>query len=580
MKIIRSTHARAAALVAATAAVAALAALAAAAPAKAASPAKPSAAATAASRAAATDSKPIGYRIDADTAGVIEQVSNIYNTSIVSNDPNVFKAEYEAGFIQGRLQKDQIIPARDNTWDSAFLVDPTHSFPKQIPPSPTEIAQAQSVLKTNWEYTLRYMQTTADRRVARDLRRLMYRLVGIYHGATLKRPQAIPFNGRWLPHFGAANMTLGYETPRLTFMDLYWINGNADVMYLLPPAAATGTPAEKARIADGRPSSCSAFVLKTADDVLLTHNNWNSFLDQSQAQSFWINGTFLTQNLGAAGYLCSNVDFGYNGHGIMFNETTHRYAYDEPKAKSLWMFWRAGLAEEFATTIDDFFNLISLEASGTYMNGYMVANANTERIGCVEMSWDAFLFFKLPKDGTGNVIVRTKPKGLSVAYDQQLIQPAFVLGINFPAALYVRDQLQSVDNRPARRTQFLAQIGGVHDIATAKALVTYTDPTNPLSIYGRWDLGFGFTPAPKTVPDGSCDAKAISAKMVRATLGNGLKGVLDTKATKKAFWMKYGTPEFNGKPFIWSESRWPGQKLRGVPDVVAGDWRLLNLYIR
>jgi hypothetical protein len=273
----------------------------------------------------------------------------------------------------------------------------------------------------------------------------------------------------------------------------------------------------------------------------------------------------------------------------MFNETTHRYSYDEPKAKALWMFWRAGLAEEFATTIDDFFNFVALEASGTYMNGYMVANAFTERIGYVEMTWDAFQFFKLPKDGEGNVLVRSKPKGLEPYYDQQLIQPSFVLGINFPASIYVRDQLQSVDNRPARRTQFLERIGGVTDIATAKALVTYTDPTNPLSIYGRWDLGFGLTPAPKTVPDGSCDAKAVSAKMVRATLGtggkagkadSGLKGVLDTKAKKKAFWMKYGTPEFNGKPFIWSESMWPGQKLRGVPDVVAGDWQLLNLYMR
>ena len=78
------------------------------------------------------------YEIDADTQGVIEEVDNIFNTSIVSNDPNVFKAEYEAGFIQGRLQKDQLIPARDNAWDSAYLLDPSHSYPKQIPPSADE----------------------------------------------------------------------------------------------------------------------------------------------------------------------------------------------------------------------------------------------------------------------------------------------------------------------------------------------------------------------------------------------------------------------------------------------------------
>ncbi len=33
------------------------------------------------------------------------------------------------------------------------------------------------------------------------------------------------------------------------------------------------------------------------------------------------------------------------------------------------------------------------------------------------------------------------------------------------------------------------------------------------------------------------------------------------------------------EPFIWSESRWSAQKLRYVPDRVAGDWRLLRLHL-
>jgi hypothetical protein len=35
-----------------------------------------------------------------------------------------------------------------------------------------------------------------------------------------------------------------------------------------------------------------------------------------------------------------------------------------------------------------------------------------------------------------------------------------------------------------------------------------------------------------------------------------------------------------GKPFIWSQSQWKRQKLRNVPDRVAGDWTFLNLYMR
>lgn len=536
------------------------------------------------------------FEIDADTQGVIEKVNNIYNTSIVSRDPNVYKAEYEAGFIQGRLQKDQLVPARDNAWDSAYLLDPTHAYPKQIPPSADEIAMAQRTLKANWDYTMQYIQNTADSQVAGNLRRLMYRLVGIYHGATADQPQALPFNEAWVPEFNDAELSLGYETAGLTFMDLYWINGYADVMYLLPdnaapstsPAAGTGLPAgrlvaETAGAASprgvipvDRPSKCSAFVLRTADDIFLTHNTWNSYLDQSQATSLWINGDFMTMNLGAPGYLGSTADFGYTNKGIIFNETTHRYSYTEPRADALWMFWRSTLAEQFASSVEDFFRYISLEASGTYMSGYMVVDAKTDDIGYVEMSYKSFVFYKL--DGQGGVAVTTKPEGLSTAYDTEMVQGNFILGINFPASLLVREELKSVDNRPARRRQFLEQIGGVIDIESAKALITYIDPANPLSIYGRWDLGYGETPAPKTIPDGACDAKAVAASAIG--FAADLEGVLDTKAAATAFWMKFGTADVDGQPFIWSTSQWKDQKLRGVPDRVEGDWTLLNLHMR
>ena len=512
----------------------------------------------------------VTYRADADSRGVMEKVSNIYNTTVVSRDRNVFEAEYEAGFIQGRLQKKQILAARDNAWDSAYLVDPTHSFPRQIGPTDAELAMAQGALAANWDYTLDYIRSADDTKVATDLRRLMYRLVGIYHGATLDRPEKLPFTADWQPSFSPEELALGYETPSLTFMDLYWINAFQDVLYLLPDSPV---PVE---VADGRPSKCSAFVLKKGGEIYLAHNNWNSFLDQSQAVSLWVAGDFIAANMGAPGYLCSDVDFGYTNKGLFFNETTLRWAHSEPKVDALWMFWRAALAEQFAASIDEFFRYMSLEASGTYMNGYMVADANTGEIGYIEMSYDTFVFYRL--DGKGAVWVTTKPAGLNASYDTQLVTPTHVLGINFPASTLIRQELQSVDNRPQRRVQFLARIGGVHDIETAKALITYTDPTNPLSIYGRWDLGYGITPAPKTIPDGACDAKALTATMVRKAAK--LKGVLDLDAGTRTFWMKFGTPKVNGKPFVWSESQWSGQKLRCVPDRVEGDWRLLHLHMR
>lgn len=519
------------------------------------------------------------YQLDDDSEGCLEEVSNIVNTSIVSNDPNTYKAEYEAGFIQGRLQKDSIIAYRDNCWDSSYLTDPSHSYPKQIPPTKDELAMAERTLRVNWGYTLDYIRRQGDTETGRNLRRLIHRLIGIYDGSTKEEPRALAFDDSWLPEFSGDEMTLGYETAGLTFLDIYYVNADPDLSYLLPDNASTEEelqPSSLKSIGVERPSKCSAFVKKTADDIYLTHNSWNSFLDQSQSLTLWVNGDYVTADLAGPGCINSGVDFGYNNKGIIFNETTHRFSNNEPKVDALWMLWRSALAEQFATSIDEFFDYVSLEASGTYMNGYMVVDTGKNEIGLVEMSYQSFIFYK--PDGRGGVAVTTKPEGLNTDYDQELVQPGYILGINYPASLLIREELQSQDNRPARRRQFMAQIAGVADIESSKALITYTDPQNPLSIYGRWDLGYGETPAPKTIPDGSVDAKAVSASMVRDALD--IEGVLDLDSPVKAFWMKFGTPYIDGKPFIWSESQWKDQKLREVPDVVDGEWTLLNAYIR
>jgi len=508
------------------------------------------------------------YQIDDDTQGVIEKVDNIYNTSIVSNDPNVYKAEYEAGFIQGRLQKDQIGAMRDNVWDMVYLLDPAHSYPQQLPPSQDELALAQKTLQYNWEYTLDYIRKQGDSQTGKNLRRLVYRLVGIYHGAAKKEPQALDFDEGWYPSFSAEEMATGYETRSITFMDIYFINAINDLFDVLPDNAPTVTL--------NLPSKCSAFVARTQDDIYLTHNSWSGFLSQSQALSLWVNGDFMTVNMIGPAFLGSGTDFGYNNKGMIFNETTHNATYTEPKAGALWMFWRSALAEQFSTSLDEFFEYISLEASGTYMNGYMLIDAKTGEIGLVEMSYQSFVFFK--SDGQGGIAVTTKPEGLDTTYDTEMVQPDYILGINYPASQQIRDDLKAQDNRPARKRQFLAMIGGVNDIESARALITYTDPANPLSIYGRWDLGYGETPTPKTVPDGALDAKAISVSMIQYIFD--LQGILDPSSTFKAFWMKFGTAYIDGKPFIWSESQWSGAKLRNVPDRLDGDFTLLNTYIR
>ena len=175
------------------------------------------------------------------------------------------------------------------------------------------------------------------------------------------------------------------------------------------------------------------------------------------------------------------------------------------------------------------------------MNGYMIVDIKNKEIGLVEMSYQSFVYFKSHKNENYKII--TKPAGLSTEYDHQMVQPDYIFGYDYPASILIREELQSIETKPAIRRQFLEKIGGVIDIESAKALITYIDPLNPVSIYGRVDLGYGEINPPKTIPGGALDAKAISASQMSYIWD--LKGIFDPCAQTPIFWMKFGTPKVN-----------------------------------
>ena len=291
-----------------------------------------------------------------------------------------------------------------------------------------------------------------------------------------------------------------------------------------------------------------------------------------------VNSDFLTMNSATPGAVGSMTDFGYNGHGILFNETTHRAGKTQARVDSVWTFWRATIAEQVATSVDDFFRLVTLDNSGTYQNGYMVANARTAETGLVEASYRCEAFFR-SSGGAYTVEMRSRDdQPCSPAYDTELLTPGWILGINMPVSLQIREDLGSTDNRPARRRQLAALVPGVVDAETAKAVITYTDPANPLSVFGRWDLGYGESPYPKQIPDGAIDSKVATSSMALATAQLGMK--LDTTSTARGFWMKFATPTVNGSPFVWSRSSWAWQPLRDVPDVLDGPFMQPRLFLK
>jgi hypothetical protein len=514
------------------------------------------------------------YKLDDNAIGAINTVENAVFMTVVSKDANNLKAEYRAGFVQGKLQGATIVSARDNTWDNAYLTDPEHCFPRQSGPAREELDTAAALLNANYDYFLQYLQNSSTECVTADrLKRLLFRMLGIYHGVILQQPADLDFSGTWLPddnYFQPSELVLGYESGTLTFMDVYFLNAFNDLGDVISNA-----PGKKS---GGGREKCSAFIKRSGGEVFLTHNSWMGFLSQSMVQTLAVNNDLLTVNAATPGLIGSGTDFGYNNKGIMFNETTHRLSYTITKVSGLWMFWRATLAEQFSASIEDFFDAISLDDTGSYLNGYMVADANTNETGLVEMSYRCFVFYR--STGGPYTVTGKSLDGYpcSTQYDHEMVTPEHLMGINYPASLQVRSDLQSTDNRPARKKQFKALLPKVTDIESAKSVITYTDPANPLSIFGRWDLAYGETDYPKQVPDGSVDAKAVDTAMVREFME--LQGVFDVSSPAAGFWMLYGTPKVNGKPFIWSLSSYSWQKLRDVPDCVDGEYVLIPLYLK
>jgi hypothetical protein len=519
------------------------------------------------------------YKLDANASGVIETINNIATMTVMSRDANTLRAEYRAGFIQGKLQGKTIISARDNSWDNAYLLDPSHTFPKQHGPTRAELDEAADLLNANYTAFLQYLRNPgADPITAVRLKRLLFRMLGIYHGATLDQPADLDFSGAWLPdadYLKTSELVLGYETAGLTFMDVYFLNAYNDLMDAIsfsPELAEGGI-----RPGD-HPDKCSAFLKRSGSEVILTHNTWQGFLSQSMTQTIAVNSDLLTVNASNPGLIGSATDFGFNNKGMMFNETTHRMSKGQVNPTGIWIFWRAALAEQFSASVTDFFDAISLDNTGTYLNGYMLVDAKTNETGLVEMSYRCFVYYR-STGGPYTVSSRSLDgNACSTDYDGEMVTSDYLMGINYPASLQVRSDIQSTDNRPARRRQFKQLLPGVNDVEDAKEVITYTDPANPLSIFGRWDLGYGETSYPKQIPDGSIDSKVGSTSMVRSFMG--LSGILDTSSSSKGFWMLFGTPEINGSPFAWSQSSWKWQTLRDVPDRIDGSFTLMPLFLR
>lgn len=529
------------------------------------------------------------FVLDEYTCGFAQCIDNNWNFAIYAQNPNIsiYQNEYNAGYVQGKVQGNAMIAAtRNNSWKN-FLIGATPQDNLNVDVHPEYLTASAESLIQNYNYTYDVLSGKQDDPMYRNITRLVFRMLGIYDGAAGNEPRKnVALADLALSAFDAAQLKLGYDSDPLTYMDVIFINMQYDLFDAIGDKIGLvmgyGT-AKKAKNAADQSDHCTAFTKMMPDhNVFWTHNSWCCFWAQSCAVTYVIGDDFVTQNANCPGQFGSNTDFGFNGNGIGFNETTHVDLYDKTKLDGIFLAYRSAAAEQFSHSIQEFYDYCKLDNTGTYLNGYHLVDANTGEIGLLDMSYNRFVLFvcdgkevKLT-DSTGYV-----PTHLD--YDHHLITPTHVFGVNQPVSWWVGYELESMNLRPMRRNQLWARIHTVNDIETAKDLITYTEDREPLSVYGRWDLGYGTTEMARMRPDGSVDAKAGSAELIRETLKN-LSRVPDINGTKTSFWMKFGTAHVQQLPFIWSQSPWADMKqdesVDFVPDALDGRWNRVKMFMK
>lgn len=528
------------------------------------------------------------FVLDQYTCGFAQCVDNNWNYAIYAQNPNVsiYLNEYNAGYVQGKVQSGPtIIATRNNSWKN-FLVGATPQNAISIEVKPEYLTASAETLIQNYNYLYDWAAQRKDDEMVQKIIRLMYRQLGIYEGAAGLEPRkSVEYSDLALSAFDPAQSKLGIDDQPLTFLDVIFINSQYDLFDAIGDkiGLVMGYGTAKKLTSKDKPDHCTAFTKMMPDgNVFWTHNSWCCFWAQSCAVTYCIGDDFVTQNANCPGQFGSNTDFGFNGNGIGFNETTHVDLYDKTKVLGVWLTYRSAAAEQFSRTLEEFYEYCKLDNTGTYLNGYHLVDANTGRIGLVEMSYNRTVLFVCDgKNITMTDSTGYKPNFLD--YDHHLITPTHIFGVNQPIYWYVGYELESMNLRPMRRNQLWARIGTVNDIETAKDLITYTEDREPLSIYGRWDLGYGTTEMPRVRPDGSVDAKAYSTDLIKETLAN-LSRKPDIDGTATSFWMKFGTAHVRDLPFIWSQSQFADLKqpeeIDCVPDALDGRWNRVKMFMK
>ncbi len=541
------------------------------------------------------NTEPREYVLNQYTRGFAQCVDNNWNYAVYAQDPTVsiYQNEYNAGYVQGKVQTNKLIKAtRNNTWKWYVLDEGPGANSTDIPPQGLEIAG--KALVDNYNYLTDWAEKNQADKKTQSIIRLMFRMLGIYDGAADKEARTdVKFDDLKLANMDPEDSKMHSGDEPLTFIDIYFLNAQMDLwdavgkqmgvaLNQLEKDVEEKTLKDEQECRNLKPGHCTGFVKKMPDgQIFWTHTSWCCFFAQTCAMTYVIGDDFLTQNSFCPGQFGSNTDFGFNGHGIGFNETTETYFYNESKTLGIWLTWRAAAAESFAKSIDEFYEYVTIDNTGTYLNAYMIVDAYKGEFGMIDMSYARFALFK----SDGEKLTVTDSTGYEpnfLDWDHHMVTETHVLGCNNPSYKRIWRELETIDGAPKRRYQLWRNIPNVRTMDDAKNLVTYNESLEPISIAGRWDKDYGTSEFLRYQPHGSIDAKAFGTEEIKQVLANlSMKPSIDGKKT--SFWMKFGSAYIDGLPFIWSDSIWAKFKdpedVDCIPDAIDGQWNRVKMFM-
>jgi hypothetical protein len=202
---------------------------------------------------------------------------------------------------------------------------------------------------------------------------------------------------------------------------------------------------------------CSAFVATgkyTKDGrPVIGHNNWTSYASGERWNIIFDirpeNGAHILMD-GQPGLIHSADDFGINAAGIAITETTiSGFSGFDPKGVP--EFVRARKAMQYATSIDEFAEIMTRGNNGGYANNWLVADVKSKEVASLEL-------------GLKNVTLQKTRDG-------------FFVGSNFPVNpklikeetdFDVNDRSKSENARHARWLTLMEQYRGKIDVAAGQ----------------------------------------------------------------------------------------------------------------